>query len=119
MALCILAAGKTISLAITAFTLSWMHSVEHTGWHEEWRIGPQGLEIVEARIKGSGAGMEPPPDARLIDGWWVYHPDLPPLPSVTLAASGATGQGWQLCADGKCRELGADAGDAITLSPCP
>ena len=29
-------------------------------WEEDWRASPAGLELVEARVQGSGAGMEPP-----------------------------------------------------------
>jgi hypothetical protein len=117
-ALCILAAGKTIVLAATAFTLSWTHSVEKTRWEEDWRITPAGLEIVEARVKGSGAGMEPPPDAVFKDGWWVYAPKIPARPEIVLAASGATGSGWSLCAAGKCIEFGAAASEPVRLEPC-
>ncbi|TIT38538.1 MAG: DUF1850 domain-containing protein, partial [Mesorhizobium sp.] len=70
MSLCILAAGKTMTLTVAAFTLSWTHSVEKTHWQEDWKVLPSGLQIVEARIKGSGAGMEPPEGAVLRDGWW-------------------------------------------------
>ena len=118
MSLCIFAAGKTITLAATAFTLSWTHSVEQTRWEEDWRITPAGIEIVEARIKGSGAGMEPPPDAVFEHGWWVYAPEIPATPEIVLAASGATGAGWSLCAAGDCIELGAAAGEPVRLKPC-
>lgn len=116
--LCILAAGKTITFAATAFTLSWTHSVEQTRWEEDWRITPAGIEIVEARVKGSGAGMEPPPDAVFNNGWWAYVPKIPARPEIVLAASGATGAGWSLCAAGKCIELGAAAGEPVRLNPC-
>ena len=118
MSLCILAASKVTVLAVSAFTLSWSHSVEKTRWEEDWRITPAGLEIVEARVKGSGAGMEPPEGAVLKNGWWVYRPTVGARPTVKLAASGATGAGWTLCADQTCRELGAEAGAAIELSAC-
>jgi hypothetical protein len=118
MSLCILAAGKMTVLAMTAFTLSWTHSVQKTRWEEEWSITPAGLEIVQARVKGSGAGMEPPEDAVLKDGWWVYAPKLPPRPELVLAASGATGEGWSLCADGQCTIIGAAAGAPVTIKPC-
>jgi hypothetical protein len=118
MSLCILAAGKVTVLAVSAFTLSWSHSVEKTRWEEDWRITPAGLEIVEARVKGSGAGMEPPEGAVLKDGWWVYSPEIGVQPTVRLAASGATGAGWTLCADQTCLELGAAAGAAVELSAC-
>ena len=116
--LCVLAAGKTITIAATVFTLSWTHSVEKTRWEEDWRITPAGLEIVEARIKGSGAGMEPPPEAVFENGWWVYAPEIPARPEIVLAASGATGAGWSLCAAGRCIELGAAAGEPVQLKPC-
>jgi hypothetical protein len=120
MGLCILSAGKAISLAITAFTLSWMHSVEHTGWQEDYHITPAGLELVQARVKGGGAGMEPPPDAVLKDHWWVYTPHLNPLPELNLAASGATGGGWHICSPQlkNCLDLGEQAQAPIKVTPC-
>jgi hypothetical protein len=118
MSLCILAAGKMTALAISAFTLSWAHSVEKTRWEEDWRVTPAGLEILEARVKGSGAGIDPPEGAVLNDGWWIYKPTTGARPAVRLAASGATGAGWTLCADQTCLELGAEAGEPIELSAC-
>jgi hypothetical protein len=118
MSFCILAAGKTTVLAVSAFTLSWTHSVEKTRWQEDWRVTPVGLEIVEARVKGSGAGMEPPEGAVLAGGWWTYRPKIGPQPTVKLAASGATGAGWTLCADKTCLDLGNEAGEAVELSAC-
>ena len=118
MSLCIVAAGKTITLAVTAFTLSWTHSVEKTRWQENWKIMPAGLQIVEARVKGSGAGMEPAEGAVLRDGWWVYAPKLPPQRKLVLGASGATAAGWTLCAGDNCQEIGAAAGAPVELTPC-
>ena len=63
-----------------------------------------GLELVQARVKGSGAGMEPPPEARLVDGWFQWRPKRAPMPEVVLGNSGAAGE-WRLCADGQCRTL--------------
>ena len=37
-------------------------------------ITPAGLQIVEARVKGSGAGIDPAEGAVLQDGWWVWRP---------------------------------------------
>ena len=62
--------------------------------------------------------MEPPEGAVLEDGWWVYAPKLAARPELTLAASGATGAGWTLCAAQACIELGAVSGEAIELSAC-
>ena len=117
MGICI-GGAATAFLAASTFTLSWTHSVEKTRWHEVWRVAPAGLELVEARIRGSGAGMEPPPGARLEDGWWVYRPTVAPVPALVLAASGATGSGWRLCADGECREIGGGAGAPVRIAPC-
>jgi hypothetical protein len=119
VSLCLIAAGKTTAIAATAFTLAWEHSVEHTAWQESWRIEPGGLVLDEARVKGSGAGMDPGPGARLVDGWWVWTPALPPQPELHRAASGATAGGWRLCAAGSCREIGAEPGATLVLLPCP
>ncbi|WP_206455151.1 DUF1850 domain-containing protein [Aurantimonas marina] len=113
--ICVVAAGKTIALAASAFTLAWTHSVEKTSWQERWTAGPDGLTVVEGRIEGSGAGMEPPPDAVLKDGAYVYTPDLPALPELVLAASGATGAGWTLCAKESADAGGSKAGECVTL----
>ena len=118
VSLCMLAGGETITLAVAAFTLSWSHSVEKTRWEEDWRITPAGLEIAEARIRGSGAGMEPPDGSVLRDGWWRYVPDLSPLPEIVLAASGATEGGWLICARSRCTELGSAAEGPVRLKPC-
>ncbi|MDP3315414.1 MAG: DUF1850 domain-containing protein, partial [Devosia sp.] len=74
MALCVAAGGKMVAIATTLFTLSWTHSVERTDWSETWRVSEQGLELTEARIKGSGAGMDPGEGAKLEDGWWAWSP---------------------------------------------
>lgn len=118
LGLCIAAAGKTSFVAATMFSLSWVHSVEKTEWREDWAVRDQALVLTEARVKGSGAGMDPGPDARLEDGWWVWTPQLPPQPEMRLAASGATVSAWELCHDEGCLALGAKAGDSIRLWPC-
>ena len=119
MSLCVLAgATKTATLAAAAFTLAWTHSVEKTEWQEDWRLTPAGLHLVEARVKGSGAGIDPPAEAVLKDGWWTYAPAVPPVPRLALAASGATVSGWSLCAEGSCLTLGAEAGETLVIEPC-
>lgn len=118
MSLCILAAGKMTVLAVSAFTLSWTHSVQQTEWRESWSVTPVGLHLTEAAVKGSGAGMEPGPDAILRNGWWSWSPRLPPQPSLSLAASGSTTGGWRLCTATGCITLGAVSGDDTRLSAC-
>jgi hypothetical protein len=115
---CLMVGATALQLAAATFTLSWTHSVERTGWHETWEVGTAGLVLREARVRGSGAGMDPGPGARLEGGWWVWLPDLPPQPALVLAASGATGAGWVLCADGTCHEVGAAPGAGLRIAPC-
>ncbi|CAN5454720.1 hypothetical protein BH10PSE11_BH10PSE11_19800 [soil metagenome] len=122
MGLCLATAGVVKSLAVTAFMLAWTHSVEKIEWQEDWRVTPQGLELVEARVKGSGAGMEPPPEALLKDGWFRWKPQLPILPDVVLGNSGLAGE-WRFCNDGKCQDLsvilGRPVGTSVTtMSVC-
>lgn len=117
MSACLMAGA--LALAVNGgFTLGWTHSVERVEWRETWRVEGGRLHLTEARIRGSGAGMEPGEGAVWRDGWWVWQPDVS-LPALTLAASGATGGGWQLCTDAGCRELGREAGLGTTLRPCP
>ena len=122
MSLCLISAGVTKTLAVAAFTLVWTHSIEHIDWQEDWRVTPQGLELVTARVKGSGAGMEPPPEARFIDGWFQWQPKRAPMPQLVLGNSGLAGE-WRLCADGSCRTLSDVLGHPVgvhvtTLRAC-
>ena len=122
LSLCLASAGLVKALSITAFTLAWTHSIEKVEWQEDWRVTPHGFELVQARIKGSGAGMEPPPEARLVDGWFRWRPKRPAMPQVVLGNSGAAGE-WRLCANGDCRTLSDILGHPIganvtTMSAC-
>jgi hypothetical protein len=104
LSLCLASAGVVKTLSIAVFTLAWTHSIEKVEWQEDWRVTPQGLELVLARVKGSGAGMEPPREARLIDGWFQWQPARASMPEIMLGNSGAAGE-WRLCHDGYCRTL--------------
>lgn len=118
MSICLILGGKVTLIAAAAFTLSWTHSVERVRWEEDWRLTLAGLEIVEARVKGSGAGMDVPEDAVLTDGVWRYAPKLPPQARLLLARSGATGEGWRVCGDGACRTVGATADAPAEIRAC-
>jgi hypothetical protein len=122
LSLCLASAGIVKTLAVAAFTLVWTHSIEKVDWQEDWRVTREGLELVQARVKGSGAGMEPPPDARLVDGWFQWQLRRAAMPEVVLGNSGAAGE-WRLCTDGKCRTLSEIFGFRIgsnvtTMSVC-
>lgn len=107
MQLCLGLAGVIwAQLPVTDFTLAWQHSVEQIRWEEDYRVEPVGLRLQEARVRGSGAGMEIPDGAVLRDGSWHYRPDLAPLQVLRLARSGVQRVGdYQLCTVGQCRTL--------------
>jgi hypothetical protein len=121
--LCLFTAAGVLaaSLAADALTLAWTHSVEKVAWEEDWRLAGGRLELVEARIQGSGAGMEPPPDAVLAGGWWRYRPALPPQERLVLARSGAVEE-YRLCVRDACRPLDqlapVDAPSVTVLAAC-
>ena len=121
-ALCLILGAKTATIETQRFTLAWTHSVEKTEWQEDYVARDGGLALVEARIQGTGAGMEPPPDAILRDGWWHYVPDLPLLPELHLTLSPFTTD-YRLCWDSRCRRLGDLLGatgeiGTVQIRPC-
>lgn len=121
--LCSIAAtGALISLLSgNSFTLGWTHSIEKIRWEEDYRVVGAMLHLTEARIQGSGAGMEPPPGATLKDGSWVYHPELPMMPSLHLARAGVTPD-YEVCTATGCRDLGGLLAEPdaklVELVPC-
>lgn len=115
---CLMIGAATIMLAAPTFQLSWTHSVEHVAWQEEWRIENGSLTLVTARVRGSGAGMEPGEGATLKEGWWEW-PGAVSVPQIVLAASGATGAGWTLCTEGAaCRQIGTAPGAPVRIAAC-
>jgi hypothetical protein len=112
--------GLLASLPVDRFTLEWTHSVEKIEWREQWRIAAGRLELTEAQIEGSGAGMDPPADARRVGNGWVYTPVVAPLERLVLANSVFTAD-YTLCAEGRCRRLADWTGLSdrpIALSAC-
>jgi hypothetical protein len=109
------------------FTLAWTHSIERVRWEEDYAVlpgpGPAAAPVLlarEARVHGSAAGMEPPPDARLVNGWYVYTPTQA-LPAVLpLTRSGFTAD-YEMCTGHGCRPLSAwlaSDGGVTHLSAC-
>ncbi len=84
-------------------TLAWTHSIEKIRWEEDWRLDAGKMTLIEARVLGSGAGMEPAPGARLIDGVWHYRV-VRRETTLPLTHSPFTA-GYTLCAAGRCRPL--------------
>ncbi|MBP7336088.1 DUF1850 domain-containing protein [Niveispirillum sp.] len=123
LVLCLIAGGQpAVRVPADHFTLSWTHSIEKVEWQEDYRITGEGLILERSRVKGSGVGMEPAPDAKLIDGWWVGHPVLPPLPDLTLAASNHAGD-HVICAQKRCASLhdwlGGPVEGPVRMVACP
>lgn len=119
--ICLAAGGMMVALALDAFTLAWTHSVQKSEIQEDYVVRDGVLVLVQARIKGSAAGFDPPPGAELAEGWWRYRPDLPPLRVLRLARSEMLDD-WRLCAAGRCRPIGehlpATDAASMTLGPC-
>ena len=78
------------------FTLAWNHSIEKIRWEEDYQVTTQGLRLTEARVKGTGAGMEIPDDAVFSNGSWHYQPKLPVLPRLRLGRTPEAGD-FELC----------------------
>lgn len=119
--LCLLVGALTVPLMTSRLTLAWTHSVEKIPWEEDWIEEPGGMRLAATRIRGSGAGMEPAPEARLVGGAWTWRPHLPLLPEIVMRRSGATAD-WRICIAGTCRPMGTYVGeeaDPVTLTPCP
>jgi hypothetical protein len=125
LAVCVglLGGGAAQPLPSAQITLWWVHSVEKIRWEEHWTATPQGLVAGIARIRGSGAGMEPPPDAQLIDGWYVYQPPTTPRPDLVLPDSDFAAPAM-VCAGKACAPLAQWAGrkegetTPIRITPC-
>ena len=121
-ALCLSSGAVTVTLFLNSFTLAWMHSVEKIRWEEQWRIEGQRLHVISASVLGSGAGMEPPPDAIFKEGAWHYTPHVAPQQELRLAHSPFTKE-YELCFDGRCTPLNAffvslPTIDTIVLKAC-
>lgn len=123
MALCVWAGAALLAtLPISDFTLAWTHSIEKIRWEEDWHVTSAGLEIVEARIRGIGAGMEPPAGAELRSGIWHYHPEIGMQEFVELARSREVPD-YEFCVAGACLPLsysipGLAVDTAVKLITC-
>ena len=121
-AICLLVAGVVRATVPGAeFTLSWQHSVEKVRWEERYRAEDDHLLLAEARVEGSGAGMEPPADAVRQGSGWSWHPRRT-LPELRLTYS-TFAPDYRLCSKAVCRDLGAmvgpmPEGTVVIVRPC-
>lgn len=98
------------TIPVTELTIAWDHSVEKSRWEEHYRIDGTNLRLVEARIRSFGAGMEPPPEATLRDGWWAWWPGND-IAVLRLTQSPFTSD-YELCWRARCESL-----QQLTASP--
>ncbi len=124
-AICLLVAGALrATLPGPDFTLAWEHSVEKIAMGRALRRSTAiALRLVEARVGGSGAGMEAAAGATLADGAWTWRPAAPPLPELRLTYSTFT-RDYRLAARDALRDARrrlpaplAD-GDVVTVRAC-
>ncbi len=86
------------------FTLVWTHSIEKIDWEEDYVVAGRWLYLSGARIRGTGAGMEPPDDAPLVDGVYVYRPAQRWFRTLDLARS-AFVRDYRVCIAGRCEPM--------------
>jgi hypothetical protein len=99
-----------VFVPVTEFTLAWTHSIEKVRWEEDYAVrldaapGQPVLHAVQARVRGSAAGMEPPPDAVLRQGWYHYTPTITRPPELRLTRSEFTPD-YEVCMQGRCQPM--------------
>ncbi len=98
------AGALTVSLPAQHFTLRWQHSIEKIDWEEDYAVVGPWLAITGARIRGSGAGMDPPDKAWLEHGVWHYRLSDPWRKEIVLARSPYV-RDYDLCISGRCLPL--------------
>ena len=111
--------AQLVSLPTNEFTLRWQHTVEKTLWEEDYVVAADWLLLTRARIRGSGAGMEPPADAVKDGDAWSYRPADRWRRTVELAHS-EFGDDYKLCIRQSCRRISdiIDGRGVTTLKPC-
>lgn len=122
-ALCLMAGTLQVAVPAQQFTLRWQHTIEKIDWEEDYSIAGEWFYLSSARVRGSGAGMEPPPGSYYAKGVWHYRP--PPDMRWTrqlLLARSEFGRDYELCLDGGCHPLSRwvplSSGNTVLL-PCP
>jgi hypothetical protein len=127
LALAAVQGAAPVFVPVEHFTLAWTHSIEKVRWEEDYAVRPGAmpgappvLQALTARVRGSGAGMEPPPDAVLRDGWFEYTPPTLSPHGLRLTRSAFTAD-YDWCVGGRCAPLYSllpSDGDITLLTPC-
>jgi hypothetical protein len=117
---------QPVFVATERFTLAWTHSIEKVRWEEDYavRLAAPGqapvLMALSARVRGSAAGMEPPAEAVLRNGWYHYTPANTAPGRLTLSRSEFLPD-YELCTASGCRSLShwlPSDGGVTQLSAC-
>jgi hypothetical protein len=122
VALCLVAGSLHAEVPAHQFTLRWQHSIEKIDWEEDYLIAGEWLLLSSARVRGSGAGMEPPPGSFYAKGVWHYRPapNMRWTRSLLLTRS-EFARDYELCLSGTCQPLSnwipLSAG-TTTAAPC-
>ena len=103
-ALCVVVGATLQTLPAERFTLRWQHTGEKVDWEEDYLVAGEWLYATAARVRGSGAGMEPPPGAIRMGDAWHYRPAQRWLRQLDLARS-EFGRDYALCTETGCRAL--------------
>lgn len=120
------ASDRVRFVPVQRFTLAWTHSIEKIRWEEDYHVRRQDqaaptLVLDRARVKGSGAGMDPPADAVFRDGWYEYTPTAQPDGPLRLTRSEFTAD-FDWCPAGRACAPLADVlpsdGGVTLLWPC-
>ncbi len=116
-----------VFVPVQSFTLAWTHSIEKVRWEEDYAVAPGAtpgaapvLRALAARVRGSAAGMEPPDDARLVNGWYSYTPQIRAPRELRLTRSEFTPD-YSWCHNGQCQPLShwiASDGGVTLLTAC-
>ncbi|GGY99310.1 DUF1850 domain-containing protein [Shewanella fodinae] len=124
LGLCLGLAGQLwASVPQPEFTLGWRHTVEKIRWEEDYNVTPQGLQLTQARVKGTGAGMEIPDGAVFRDDSWHYYEKRPPIPLLKLGRAPEGGD-YDICFNGQCQPMSHWIGkpnyqvETVELWPC-
>lgn len=119
LAVCIAAGSQFIALPVQRFTLAWQHTIEKVLWEEDYLVAGDWLYLSSARVRGSGAGMEPPAGAVLVADSWHYRPDSRWHRKLELARS-EIGSDYSVCIEDRCTPIEAWLPrGSTTITPCP
>ena len=103
-------AGQPVFIPVQQFTLAWVHTIEKVRWEEDYAVESVAadavLKAVSARVRGSAAGMEPPPDAQLKNGWYEYKPQISE-PEVLRLTRSSFAADYEFCSSGFCQPMSA------------